>query len=288
MNNYAQKSRRNPIGSRHYCSGVSADDCENQCLWRQVPEFGRERTKQEMAINAASRQLHLLLVLIASPVCCTGGSIDKESLLSKYRDKFVVVMDDGISIGICQAHPPERAFGWAPPEVIIVIAGLQSVQTKSPLLGAPGCGPITAEPVHKEEVLKVNHAAFHGAYLQLNVANVSPHSVARGVGAFGHASLETGAAFIRIRAGNDGKDLDAADALAAHWFKPVDTAADAATLGNTASGAFVSQVKAGMSFAEVEHALGVPQTRVDLGEKVLYRYKDMTVEFHDGKVTDVR
>ena len=43
-----------------------------------------------------------------------------------------------------------------------------------------------------------------------------------------------------------------------------------------------------MSFAEVESALGVPQTRVDLGEKVLYKYKDMTVEFHDGKVTDVR
>jgi hypothetical protein len=43
-----------------------------------------------------------------------------------------------------------------------------------------------------------------------------------------------------------------------------------------------------MSFAEVETALGVPQTRVDLGEKVLYKYKDMTVEFHEGKVTDVR
>ena len=43
-----------------------------------------------------------------------------------------------------------------------------------------------------------------------------------------------------------------------------------------------------MSFAEVEADLGVPQTRVDLGEKVLYKYKDMTVEFHDGKVIDVR
>ena len=43
-----------------------------------------------------------------------------------------------------------------------------------------------------------------------------------------------------------------------------------------------------MSFADVESALGAPLTRVDLGEKVLYKYKDMTVEFHDGKVTDVR
>ena len=172
--------QRNPIESRHYYPRVSADERENQCPCRHILEYGRERAKRDAAMNAASRQLHLLLVLIALPVCCTGGSIDKEGLLSKYRDKFVVVMDDGISIGICQAHPPERAFGWAPPEVIIVIAGLQSVQTKSPLFGAPGCGPITAEPVHKEEVLKVNHAAFRGGYLQLNVANVSPHSVARG------------------------------------------------------------------------------------------------------------
>ena len=82
--------------------------------------------------------------------------------------------------------------------------------------------------------------------------------------------------------------LDAADKLVAYWFKTFDTAADAAKLGNTATGVFVNQVKAGMTFAEVEQALGVPQTRVDLGEKVLYKYKDMTVEFHDGKVTDVR
>ena len=43
-----------------------------------------------------------------------------------------------------------------------------------------------------------------------------------------------------------------------------------------------------MSFAEAEKALGVPLTRVELEEKVLYKYEDMTVEFHDGKVTDIR
>ncbi len=94
---------------------------------------------------------------------------------------------------------------------------------------------------------------------------------------------------IAIRAGDKGKDLNAADALAAHWFKPV-TSPDAAApeFGNTASGIFVNQVKAGMSFAEVERAMRVPQTRVDFGEKVLYKYRDMTVEFHGGKVADVR
>jgi hypothetical protein len=51
--------------------------------------------------------------------------------------------------------------------------------------------------------------------------------------------------------------------------------------------AVVKLTKAGMSFAEVEKAIGSPQSKVDLGEKVLYKYKDMTVEFQDGKVTGV-
>ena len=144
------------------------------------------------------------------------------------------------------------------------------------------------DPVRKGEVLRVSHVAIHSGYLQLTSGNVSPHSITRGIGAFAHQSTELGTATVTIRAGKDGKDLDSADALASHWFKPFETAEEAATFGNTASGIFVNQVKAGMSFAEVESASGLPQTRVDLGEKILYKYKDMTVEFHDGKVTDVR
>ena len=43
-----------------------------------------------------------------------------------------------------------------------------------------------------------------------------------------------------------------------------------------------------MTFAEVEGALGVPETKVDLGQKVLHKYKDLSVEFRDGKVADVK
>ena len=48
------------------------------------------------------------------------------------------------------------------------------------------------------------------------------------------------------------------------------------------------EIKLGMPAADVERLLGLPATKADLGEKILYRYKDMTVEFHDGKVVDVR
>jgi len=39
---------------------------------------------------------------------------------------------------------------------------------------------------------------------------------------------------------------------------------------------------------EVESALGPPQTKADLGEKIIYKYEGMTVEFMAGKVVDVR
>ncbi len=54
------------------------------------------------------------------------------------------------------------------------------------------------------------------------------------------------------------------------------------------SGASVKEVTLGMTLARVELGLGLPETKVDLGEKVLYKYKNMTVEFHNGRVTDVR
>jgi hypothetical protein len=58
--------------------------------------------------------------------------------------------------------------------------------------------------------------------------------------------------------------------------------------GGAASGKQVREIKLGMTFSEVEALLGQPDTRVDLGEKVLYKYPNMTIEFHGGKVTDVR
>jgi hypothetical protein len=121
----------------------------------------------------------------------------------------------------------------------------------------------------------------------INVENVSLHAIERGVGAMGHETFERGSAFIKFKLPS-GKDYDAALAVVEDWMKPFDSQEEAAQFGNTASGAFVKEVKLGMTFADVQAALGLPTTKVDLAEKVLYKYKDMTVEFHDGKVSDVK
>lgn len=48
------------------------------------------------------------------------------------------------------------------------------------------------------------------------------------------------------------------------------------------------EIAAGMTMEEVEEIFGPPQTKAVLGDKTLYRYPRMVVEFVAGKVTDVR
>ncbi len=48
------------------------------------------------------------------------------------------------------------------------------------------------------------------------------------------------------------------------------------------------EISLGMTIAEIESVLGPPETKVSLDEKVVYKYSDMTVEFVDGKVADVK
>jgi hypothetical protein len=231
-----------------------------------------------------------------SLVCPTQAQTkaEKEAAVSKYKDKFLVVKKEGLYLGVagegaCQPSLGPKWMGPRGASVGIFIDDAEHIKVRDPF----NCG---TEPIHKGEVLKVydvvvytaGRSADRAPYLRLVVSSVSLHAITRGIGAFAHQSLERGATTMVIRAGNE-KDFNA-DAVTEKWFMLFDSevAVEAARLGNTETGVFVNEVKLGMTFAEVESALGVPQTRVDLGEKILYKYKDMVVEFHDGKVTDVR
>jgi hypothetical protein len=225
--------------------------------------------------------------LLVQPIHAQSKA-EKEAAVLKYQGKFLLAKKDGIAVG-----PFVRGgtlLEPATPGAVNTIneTGLTQETPGTALVRKGEVLKITA--VHLINVHKASRSYEKGGYLVLTVDSLSPHAVTRGTGAFAHQSLELGRATIGIHADPNGVDFTAADALVAEWFTLLDGAnsAEAARLGNTASGVFVNQVKTGMSFAEVESALGVPQTRVDLGDKVLYKYKDMTVEFHEGKVTDVR
>ncbi len=42
------------------------------------------------------------------------------------------------------------------------------------------------------------------------------------------------------------------------------------------------------TIADVESIFGTPTSKETIGEKVIYRYQDMTVEFVNGRVSDIK
>jgi len=123
------------------------------------------------------------------------------------------------------------------------------------------------------------------------VERYTPHAVERGVGAFKdtyYGNVSTKLRFFFNRSVMDSSNLTTVFSTIDEWVKPFDSYDEAIKVGNTVSGAFVKEIKLGMTFAEVESIFGVPQKKATLGNKVIYKYSDMTVDFVDGKVADVK
>jgi len=232
------------------------------------------------------REVGFIVVLLS--LCLPVFAIDKKDLAERYKGKYLVVLGDGLAVGVC-ANLTEMPVANAL-EVKISSESVDFHPQGGIGSGMTGCGEIIPEALHKGEIVFARFTWFRrrqGDYFTITVENLSPHQVTRGEGASQHEHPEYGRAEFIFET-SDTKDYDAIASLVEKWLRPFDTRAEAAQYGNTASGVYVKEVKLGMSFAEVEAALGPPQTRADLGEKILYKYKDMTVEFHDGKVPDVR
>ena len=234
------------------------------------------------------RKRDVRFIVLLLPLCLSVFALDKQDLADRYKGKYLVVLREGLAVGMC-ADLPGAPSGNA---LDVRITG-ESVEFH-PQTGAgaaiTGCGEIIPEPLRKGEIVFAKFTWFRrlrGGYFTITVQNLAPHQVKGDGNASRHEHLKYGRAVLIFET-SDPKDYDAVASLVERWLKPFDTRAEAAQFGNTASGVYVKEVKLGMSFAEVEAALGLPQTRVELGEKVLYKYKDMTVEFHDGKVTDVK
>ena len=127
--------------------------------------------------------------------------------------------------------------------------------------------------------------------IELFCRTVNPHAIERGVGAFKdtyYENVSTKLRFFFNRSVMDSSNVTTVFSTIDEWVKPFDSYDEAIKVGNTVSGAFVKEIKLGMTFAEVESIFGVPQKKATLGNKVIYKYSDMTVVFVDGKVADVK
>jgi hypothetical protein len=230
------------------------------------------------------RLVILLLLLFATAKVGWAGRKDatREKPADDYKGRWVVALREGMAVGFPDAS---NLFAYA--EVFVSGDGAQVCPLDEK--GETVCRNVITQPLHKGEVLYVGRVFISRkkSIFGLSVRTVSPHSIQRAIGAFAHEPLEPGEVTISFTV-PDPDDYTAAVRQVARWFKVFGTAEDAEKFGNTAGGVFVREVKLGMTFAEVEQELRLPQTRVDLGQKVIYKYKDMTAEFQGGKVTDVR
>jgi len=206
--------------------------------------------------------------VLATLVCCTYALADddKDMINAAYGHKFAEVLQDGLTIGYCQGESSPR-----PVPVTITLSGVGRVGN---IFHCP------MQPVRKGQMLVVTNVKSyrHGKLIALSVEG-TPTSMTRGIGAYEHETFEVGKGVLEFKCDAD------CQGLISQWLKFSDTVSN---IGNTASMVTVKEIKLGMTFADVERALGVPQTKVELGPKVLYKYKDLTVEFQDGKVADVR
>jgi len=235
-----------------------------------------------------SRRWVAIVILVACSVCAFAKDRATGELAQSYKGKFLVVMRDGLAVGTCEGYRPSPVSERVPPTLHVEIDGdkVEYHAQTGITTQAHGCAAILPEPLLKGEVLYVRGVSTRGESLMLWAETLSLHQV-DAERAHERSHMEQGAAEFRFKIPKSA-GVYYTQHLVETWLKPFDTRAQAAQFGNTAGGAFVKQVKAGMSFAEVESVLGLPQTRVDLDSKVLYKYKDMTVEFHGGKVVDVR
>lgn len=167
----------------------------------------------KLAKSAAS--LGLAIALVGS-----GLVSAKEDISKDYKDKYMVVMREGLVLEICQIGPCYL-------RVRVSESGVDTSQWPS---------DFTPEPVRKGEVLRSFIAAVRGKWLELYVKSLSPHSITRGNGAFQQESLERPSAILMFPL-DEGPDQ--AKALIARWLRTFGTQEEAAKFGNTASGVFV-------------------------------------------------
>jgi len=177
----------------------------------------------------------VVLILVLSPLALSAA--EKEALNKRYSGRFLVVMKEGLAVGICNVPAGQRR-PLAPSDLLVrIAAGRSDYQAQSGASAtASGCSTVEPEPLEKGEVLKVKRVYSRGDEFHILVQNVSPHRVEGEAG----TSLEIGFADLRFKL-SEPKDLEASAGEIEKWVKPFQSAEEAAKFGSSASGAPTKQ-----------------------------------------------
>jgi len=83
-------------------------------------------------------------------------------------------------------------------------------------------------------------------------------------------------------------DIETIFAAIDQWVKPFSSLEEAEQFAENLVNPAAQEIRLGLTMAEIQAVLGEPDTKIDLGDRVVYRYPDMAVEFIDGKVAEVK
>jgi hypothetical protein len=168
----------------------------------------------------AGRLLALAAILLISLPC---PAIEKEAMLGRYRDKFVVTRREGLAVGVCaRRQKRSRSLVAEKPKVTIKLDG-DSIQVDVPRVAVPeGCDEVRAAPVRKGEILRVTHVASHGGYLILELEESASRHRASALAPRSHSSVARGYAWVMIKI-PERNDYAAALETADRWFTPADS-----------------------------------------------------------------
>ncbi len=230
-------------------------------------------------------------LIIAAPVSA------KDLSPKDFDNKYFVVTRPGLAVGTCDI-PCSQDDNWCSgkllPTLAVRIDG--SAVEFHPQSGFGVChesSGLIPTPIAPGTVLLSSKSSIdkHEGRYCLLLQTAFPISVTRGIGAFAHPSEELGAMSLRIRL-SDPTKINLIGPALSQWLTQADSLGSAmelsAKLEHSEAQAAVKQIKLGMTFEDVERTMGLPETRVDLGRKVLFKYSSMTVVFEDGKVADVQ
>jgi hypothetical protein len=165
---------------------------------------------------------------------------EKKELKGFYEKKFLVVLRDGLAVGICEHtpyNPARHRYLYTGSPLPVRITGDQAeyhTQAGARAKFDIACGKIIPQPLHTGEVLWVRHVSLHGEELRINVEAIFRRDVAPGRKAQDeYEKYWVEDADFRFVGKADAPDATAA--LVEKWVKVFDTPDVAAKFGNTIS-----------------------------------------------------
>jgi hypothetical protein len=189
------------------------------------------------------------------------------------------IVSGGLAFAICDTFE-NNMLAVKMPVLTIHIENNVARYDRHPVDGLfSSCNGTVTEPLRTGEVVQITALSTHGHEFRMRIVS-APHTIQRGIGAYQHTVYESGAADLRFKF-HDSKEIPAAVRA---WLQPTTE-----SLGNTASGVQVPQVREGMSQSEVESVLGVPDLKFDANGSTTYTYSKLGVAviFTGGKVSQI-